>query len=120
MALRPPAVAVTPEGGQAISASGDGTLKVWDLKAGKEVRTLEGHSGPVTAVAVTLEGGQAISVSSDLTLKVWDLDSGRCQATFTADAPLSACAVAKDGVTIVAGDESGTVHFLTLEMAAAR
>jgi hypothetical protein len=47
------------------------------------------------------------------------LDTGRCLATFTADAPLTACAVAKDGVTIVAGDWYVTLHFLTLEMAAA-
>ena len=61
------AVAVTSEGGQAISASDDKTLKVWDLKTGKEVRTLEGHSDRVTAVAVTPEGGQAISAPSDRT-----------------------------------------------------
>ena len=34
--------------------------------------------------------------------------------TFTADYPLGACAVAPDGRTIVAGDDSGRVHFLEL------
>jgi len=111
------AVAVAPEGGQAISASDDQTLKVWDVKTGQAVRTLEGHSDAVRAVAVTPKGGQAISASDDRTLKVWDLASGRCLATFIADAPLRACAMAKDGVTVVAGDQSGTVHLLTLEMA---
>ena len=92
---------------------------MWNLKTGNDVRTLEGHSGAVRAVTVTPEGGQVLSASDDRTLKVWDLDSGSCLATFTADAPLKACAVAKDGVSVVAGDASGTVHFLTLEMAAA-
>jgi WD40 repeat protein len=109
-------VAVTPDGGQAISGSSDKTLKVWDLKTGKLVRTLEGHRGWVWAVAVTPEGGHAISGSYDRTLKVWELDSGRCLATFTVEYPIYCCAVARDGVTIVAGDASGTVHFLTLEM----
>jgi hypothetical protein len=37
-------VAVTPDGKRAVSASGDKTLKVWDLETGVALRTLEGHS----------------------------------------------------------------------------
>jgi WD40 repeat protein len=45
------AVAVTPDGRLAISASNDKTLKVWNLKSGRELRTLKGHPREVTAVA---------------------------------------------------------------------
>ena len=38
------AVAVTPDGRRAISASDDQTLRVWDLDTGKTVRTLQGHA----------------------------------------------------------------------------
>ncbi|MFQ6030733.1 MAG: WD40 repeat domain-containing protein, partial [Dehalococcoidia bacterium] len=37
-------VAVSPDGRQVVSASRDGTLKVWDLATGREQRTLTGHS----------------------------------------------------------------------------
>ena len=37
------AVAVTPDGQRAVSASDDKTLKVWDLDSGRELRTLAGH-----------------------------------------------------------------------------
>jgi hypothetical protein len=40
-------VCVTPDGRQAVSASDDNTLKVWDLQTGEELRTLQGHSGSV-------------------------------------------------------------------------
>jgi WD40 repeat protein len=66
-------------------------------------------------VAVTPDGTRAISGADDETLKVWDLDSGEVLMTFWADAPVWACAVTPDGVTIVAGDQLGHVHFLRTE-----
>lgn len=47
------AVAVTPDGRRAVSASVDKTLKVWDLNNGGELLTLRGHTEAVRAVAVT-------------------------------------------------------------------
>ncbi|MGJ3246964.1 MAG: WD40 repeat domain-containing protein [Elainellaceae cyanobacterium] len=107
-------VAVTPDGHHAISASEDSTLKVWDLEGSLELTTLIGHNGRVASVAVTLNGQRAISASYDRSLKVWDLLTGECLATFIGDSPLTCCAVAPDGVTVVAGDQAGTVHFLRL------
>jgi hypothetical protein len=46
---------------------------------------------------------------------VWDLVDGTLVATFSGEGPLPACAVGPDGVTIVAGEASGRVHFLRLE-----
>jgi hypothetical protein len=54
---------------------------VWDLDSGRELRTLEGHSGGVTGVAVTPDGKRAVSASFDETLKVWDLETGRALRT---------------------------------------
>ena len=58
-------MAVTADGRRAVSASGDKTLKVWDLESGRELRTLDGHSGWVHAVAVTPDGRRAVSASRD-------------------------------------------------------
>jgi len=67
-----------------VSASVDGTLKVWELDRGCVVATFEGHTDEVTACAVTPDGRRVVSASWDKTLKVWDLDSGRGLATFGA------------------------------------
>ncbi|PSB24242.1 WD40 repeat domain-containing protein [filamentous cyanobacterium Phorm 46] len=109
------AVAIAPDGKTAISASGDETLKIWDTETGRELKTLTGHSSGVNAVAIAPDGKTAISASRDHTLKVWDLLTGKEVASFSGESAFSGCAIAPDGVTVVAGDASGRVHFLRLE-----
>jgi WD40 repeat protein len=60
-----------------ISASADWMVRVWDLKTGKSLRSLEGHSASVDAVTV-LHGSTplVISGSTDATVRVWDLYTG--------------------------------------------
>ena len=43
-----------PDGRRVVSASGDETLKVWDVATGKCVATLEGHSSYVRRMASTV------------------------------------------------------------------
>ena len=79
------------------------------------IRTLTGHSNWVTGVAVSGDGRRAVSASYDRTLKVWDLDTGASVTTFRCDAVPRCCAWAGDR-RIFAGDDSGRVHFLSLEL----
>ena len=109
------AVAVTADGKRAISGSDDTTLKLWNLETGEQLFTLNGHSHSVNAVAVTADGKRAISGSDDNTLKLWNLETAEVIASFTGESPINCCAVARDGVTIVAGEASGRMHFLRLE-----
>ena len=111
------AVAVTADGKRVISGSWDKTVKVWNLDTGEEQLTLSGHSRSVIAVAVTADGKLVISASDDKTVKVWNLDTGEKIATFSGDADFHSCAVTPNGLTIVAGDAGGMVHFLKLENA---
>ena len=106
-------MAVTPDGGRAISASDDQTLRLWDLESGQTIRTLEGHTSGVALVTVTSDGRRAVS-AGDRTLRVWDLESGKKIATFTGDGVLYCCVFAPDGGTIVTGGQLGRVHFLRL------
>jgi WD40 repeat protein len=110
------AVAVTRDGRHAVSGSMDKTLRVWDLATGETKTTLQGHTGWVNAVAVTPDDRHVVSGSSDKTLRVWDLKDGKEILTFTLDldAAVTAYIVAQDNRTIVAGDQSGRLHFLRI------
>jgi WD40 repeat protein len=109
------AVAVTPDGRYAISGARDGTIQVWDLETGEVLRTLVGHTESIQSLAVASDGQYAVSGSYDNTLRVWDLQSGRNVVSFGGDSGITACAIATNRETIIAGENSGRIHFLILE-----
>jgi WD40 repeat protein len=76
------AVAVTPNGQQALSGSHDRTLRLWDLASGECLRIFGGHTESVWGLAVGSDGRQALSSSADKTLRLWDLTSGQWLHTF--------------------------------------
>jgi len=108
-------VAMAPDGDLAISVAQFTTLKIWDTDSGRELQTLTDDSSFVQAVALAPDGKRVISVSFDSTLRIWDLASGKKIASFSGDNRFGCCAIAPDGVTVVAGSEWGNVHFLRLE-----
>jgi|GEM_PF-2038949 len=108
------AVAVTSDGKTAISASDDKSIIVWDLQTGNRINVLREHAKAVRGVAISQDGQRIVSASEDATVKVWNLKSGELTASFTVDSALNCCAISPDGLTIVAGDSSGRIHFLRL------
>ena len=93
-----------------VSGSSDGRLRMWDLESELSLKALEGHTDLVRAVAV-FDDHRAVSASIDGTLRVWDLEDGEALALMTLDAPPTTVAVSSDGRIIVAGDQSGRMHF---------
>ena len=69
-------MAFSPNGRMLASASGDNTIKLWDLEKGGEPLTLTGHQGGVTDVAFSPDGRTLASGSGDNTIKLWDLEKG--------------------------------------------
>ncbi|MGK7901848.1 MAG: WD40 repeat domain-containing protein [Hormoscilla sp.] len=53
------------------SGSNDNTIKIWNLRSGRLLRTLTGHSGPVRSVAISPDGQLLASGSNDNTIKIW-------------------------------------------------
>jgi hypothetical protein len=75
------------------------------------IRTLEGHSGSVSAVAVTPDGQRAVSGSSDNTLKVWDLETCRELHALTGHSSyVTAVAVTPDGRHVVSASDDRSLR----------
>lgn len=59
------------------SGSKDKTIKIWDIKAGTEVKTLSEHSDHINSVSVSPNNQLLASGSDDKSLKLWDLKAGK-------------------------------------------
>jgi WD40 repeat protein len=74
-------VIFSPDGHQALFGAGDSTIRLWDMKAWKEIRRFKGHSEQVNSVAFSPNGLQAISCSGeyegDSTVLIWDVTTGK-------------------------------------------
>ena len=105
-----------PDGQCAVSASGDGTLRLWDLESGQTLRTLEGHAIWVEAVAVTSDGRRTVSTSEDGTLHLWDMEGSQILRTLEGHTNgVRALAVTGDGRRAVSASEDGTLRLWDLE-----
>ncbi len=63
-------------GGILASASGDKTIKLWNINTGKVIRTLWGHEAVVRSIAFTADGQILASGSEDGTIRLWEVNRG--------------------------------------------
>lgn len=112
-------VAISPDGQLLVSGSSDRTITVRSLRTGKVLRTLSGHSGPVSAVAIGSDGQTLVSGSWDNTIKVWNLNKALTQSHILGDGLLctlnghvngiSCVAISPDGQLLASGSEDSTI-----------
>ena len=68
--------AFSPDGERVVTASGDGTARIWDAESGAQLATLRGHEGCVNSAAFSPDGERVVTASDDGTARIWDADSG--------------------------------------------
>jgi hypothetical protein len=69
-------VVFSPDGAKVVTASADGTARVWDANTGAEVLALRGHTGTVRSARFSPGGGRVVTASGDGTARVWDANTG--------------------------------------------
>jgi WD40 repeat protein len=109
------AVALSADGTLAASASADGTLRVWDVKTGKELRRLAGFPDAVRSLAFAPEGVRLLSghqgVKSDFAVRLWDAGEGKELRVFKGHAKeVTAVAFGPSGRTFVSASVDGTLR----------
>ena len=97
-----------------MTASADGTGRVWDLASGRCMHVLAGHersSSGVWAVALTPDARRAVTTGEDFTARVWDTLTGRCSAVLQGHSGwVVDVAITPDGAHAITASHDGTAR----------
>lgn len=90
-----------------VSAASDGKINVWDVKEGKLIKTLAGHTDAVTSLAYMKEMGYLASGSMDKTIKIWDVKEGKLVKTLEVQSDyVCALGYIEENAFLVSSDKS--------------
>jgi len=91
------AVQFDGQGKHALTASWDGTARLWDVAAGKLLNVFDGDFGPIYAAAISADGKWIMCGYSDNSVRVWRADGkGQPLKLEGHTAPISSVAITAD------------------------
>ena len=94
--------AFSPEGSRIVTASADGTARVWDAATGKVIAIFSGHQSSVFFATFSPDGSRIVTTSSDYTARVWDASTGELIALLRGhELSVTSSAFSPDGARIV-------------------
>ncbi len=101
----------SPDGSRVVTASADGTARVWNADSGDVVARLDGHASGVYHASFSPDGLRVVTASSDRTARIWSAGSGEEIRRFdghTGDVYYAA--FSPDGERIVTGSRDRTAR----------
>jgi len=108
--VRNNSVVFSPDGEILAFGSSDKTIELWNVKSGKWLRTLTGHTEAVESVAFSKDGKTLISGSYDKTIKLWNVDSGReIKSIASHGKSVSSVAFSTNGKFFASGSNDATI-----------
>ena len=110
-------VVVSPDG-RRVASTGGGTIKLWDVEAGKLHATLPTPNVQVFAVAFSPDGKTLVTGGSDHHVHIWDAEAGRQRSQLSGHGmSITALAFRADGRQLLSAGSDGVVKVWDIESA---
>ncbi|KAG2070646.1 WD40 repeat-like protein [Suillus decipiens] len=106
-----------PDRQRMMTCSLDGSLRVWNLKSGKQIGDdwRDGDSG-VWTIALSPNGKKVVSGSKDGGVRLWDIDTGKIITKWMGHTqPVVSVCWSQDGRRVVSGSHDGTARVWDVE-----
>lgn len=104
------AVALSPNGRQALSGGGDNVLRLWDVATGLPLRTFDTQTDAINAVAFFPDGRYVLAAGNDGKIRLWEFASGLPAAMLEGHtAAVLSVAFSADGRYLLSGSKDKTV-----------
>lgn len=71
----------SPDGQRLVTASDDGTARIYEVGTGREIAACIGHGACIWPARFDDKGGRILTASSDRTARIWNARSGKIEAT---------------------------------------
>jgi WD40 repeat protein len=96
---------------QIMTCSNDGSLRVWDVKSGKQIgEDWRDEGAAMNTIALSPDGKRAVSGSDDGAVRLWDIDTGKVIAKWMGHAiGVTSLCWSRDSQRVVSGSYGGTV-----------
>jgi WD40 repeat protein/uncharacterized caspase-like protein len=126
-----PTIAFSRDSGLVATSTADNSVKIWDVNSGRELQTLAGPQGGITAAF----GVYFIGFASDNRLvtvsdaaRVWDLNTGRELRTLESSSPDAAAysgidggmTLSADGTQLIILNDDGESHVRVVDLSSGR
>jgi WD40 repeat protein len=99
----------SPDSRWLATASENHSVVLWDLAAGRAVRSFSGHQDAVQSVVFSRDGQLLLTSSTDTTAALWDVRSGRLIRKFKGHtAGVNSAVFSPDGKKILTGSSDNT------------
>jgi WD40 repeat protein len=109
-------VAFSPDGQTVVTASPDGTARLWDALSGVSSSTPLRHEESVIQAAFSPDGRYVITASQDRTARIWEVDGGRPRGVpLRHRGPVRSAAFSPDGHTVLTGSNDGTAQLWAVD-----
>jgi WD40 repeat protein len=103
-------IAFSPQGDVLATGGVDRIVKLWDIRTGELLGSLEGHSYPILTLAFSPDGTRLVSGSGDTTLRIWDASNGSEISQLKGHSLyVVTCDWSPDGKRIISGEVDGTI-----------